>query len=90
MPSGAQQMGRGRGASLITSLRWIYLFFFFFDVFVPKHPPPPGKVHGTEIKQSWLMSPKGQLSPRAIHPPPDLCRSSAGAERPARPHAAPG
>lgn len=30
VPSGAQQMGRGRGASLITSLRWIYLFFFFF------------------------------------------------------------
>lgn len=29
MPSGAQQMGRGRGASLITSLRWIYLLFFF-------------------------------------------------------------
>jgi len=45
----------------------------FFGVFVPKHPP--GKVHGTEIKQSWLTSPKGQLSPRAILLP-DLCRNA--------------
>lgn len=29
MPSGARQMGRGRGASLISSLRWIYLFLVF-------------------------------------------------------------